>query len=399
MTIERIQEVVCERFSLSLEELCSHKRSQNIVYPRQVAMYLSRELTDSSLPKIGKYFGDRDHTTVLHANTKIHEHDSRRPDCVQPCARVDRTHQTGAVNLWIRATSPGSLSNPHCSPQMRTHTAKTACSKRDAAVSPRSPTPLCTTKGFLKNMSNIEAQSTGGRLDGQLDIVVSRDELAQKLAVVGRGVSTRTAVQILGGILLRAAGSRKSSSRRPTWSSRSGHALDATGRRRRSSGRAGQAASSTCRGCCRKARSRSSTARRRTSCRSVRPGGVPAEHLQRRGLPASARIRRFADDTVDAASLLATIARRRPRGVTRRGAARPHGHPGPVRRGEADHGRDRLVPALVQGDTDRGRGAGARSDRAGSSARRGPPAGDCRQTRWSSVSRRTRCCSGSTARG
>ncbi len=71
VTIERIQEVVCERFSMSLEELCSHKRSQNIVYPRQVAMYLSRELTDSSLPKIGKHFGDRDHTTVLHANGKI----------------------------------------------------------------------------------------------------------------------------------------------------------------------------------------------------------------------------------------------------------------------------------------------------------------------------------------
>jgi chromosomal replication initiator protein len=71
VTIEHIQEVVCERFALSLDELCSHKRSQNIVYPRQVAMYLSRELTDSSLPKIGKHFGDRDHTTVLHANTKI----------------------------------------------------------------------------------------------------------------------------------------------------------------------------------------------------------------------------------------------------------------------------------------------------------------------------------------
>src|SRR5438477_6301290 len=71
VSIKRIQELVSERFSLSLEELCSHKRSQNIVYPRQAAMYLSRELTDSSLPKIGKHFGDRDHTTVLHANTKI----------------------------------------------------------------------------------------------------------------------------------------------------------------------------------------------------------------------------------------------------------------------------------------------------------------------------------------
>ena len=71
VTIERIQEVISERFSLSLDELCGDKRSQNIVYPRQVAMYLSRELTDSSLPKIGKQFGGRDHTTVIHATSKI----------------------------------------------------------------------------------------------------------------------------------------------------------------------------------------------------------------------------------------------------------------------------------------------------------------------------------------
>jgi chromosomal replication initiator protein len=71
VSIKRIQELVSERFNLSLEELCGDKRSQNIVYPRQVAMYLSRELTDSSLPKIGKEFGGRDHTTVIHATSKI----------------------------------------------------------------------------------------------------------------------------------------------------------------------------------------------------------------------------------------------------------------------------------------------------------------------------------------
>ena len=71
VSIERIQEAVSERFGLSLSELCGDKRSQNIVYPRQVAMYLSRELTDSSLPKIGKQFGGRDHTTVIHATSKI----------------------------------------------------------------------------------------------------------------------------------------------------------------------------------------------------------------------------------------------------------------------------------------------------------------------------------------
>jgi chromosomal replication initiator protein len=71
VSIKRIQDLVAERFSLSLDELCGDKRSQNIVYPRQVAMYLSRELTDSSLPKIGKEFGGRDHTTVIHATSKI----------------------------------------------------------------------------------------------------------------------------------------------------------------------------------------------------------------------------------------------------------------------------------------------------------------------------------------
>ena len=71
VTIARIQEAVCERFSLTVKELCSPRRSQAVAYPRQVAMYLSRELTDSSLPKIGKEFGGRDHTTVLHANAKI----------------------------------------------------------------------------------------------------------------------------------------------------------------------------------------------------------------------------------------------------------------------------------------------------------------------------------------
>ena len=71
VSIRRIQELVSERFGLSLDELCGDRRSQNIVYPRQVAMYLSRELTDSSLPKIGKEFGGRDHTTVIHATSKI----------------------------------------------------------------------------------------------------------------------------------------------------------------------------------------------------------------------------------------------------------------------------------------------------------------------------------------
>ncbi len=71
VTISGIQEAVSDRFGLSVTELVSPKRSQSVAYPRQVAMYLSRELTDASLPKIGKEFGGRDHTTVIHATSKI----------------------------------------------------------------------------------------------------------------------------------------------------------------------------------------------------------------------------------------------------------------------------------------------------------------------------------------
>ncbi len=60
-------------FSLSVEELCSTSRTQPIVTARQIAMYLCRELTDLSLPKIGQQFGGRDHTTVMHADRKIRQ--------------------------------------------------------------------------------------------------------------------------------------------------------------------------------------------------------------------------------------------------------------------------------------------------------------------------------------
>jgi chromosomal replication initiator protein len=66
-----IMEEVAQYFSLSLDELCSPSRSRQLVNARQIAMYLVREMTDLSLPRIGKAFGGRDHTTVMHANTKI----------------------------------------------------------------------------------------------------------------------------------------------------------------------------------------------------------------------------------------------------------------------------------------------------------------------------------------
>ena len=73
ITISIIQDIVASYFNLRIEDLKSQRRTRNVAYPRQIAMYLSRKLTDMSLPKIGEEFGGRDHTTVIHAYEKISE--------------------------------------------------------------------------------------------------------------------------------------------------------------------------------------------------------------------------------------------------------------------------------------------------------------------------------------
>ena len=71
ITINLIQDIVAEYYTVSVQDLKSQRRTRNVTYPRQVAMYLARKLTDMSLPKIGDEFGGRDHTTVIHSCDKI----------------------------------------------------------------------------------------------------------------------------------------------------------------------------------------------------------------------------------------------------------------------------------------------------------------------------------------
>jgi chromosomal replication initiator protein len=71
ITVELIQETIASYFKLKIDELLAKKRTRNVAYPRQIAMYLSRELTETSLPRLGEMFGGRDHTTVIHAYDKI----------------------------------------------------------------------------------------------------------------------------------------------------------------------------------------------------------------------------------------------------------------------------------------------------------------------------------------
>lgn len=71
ITIPLIQEIVAEFFQIELDEMKARRRTKVVTLPRQIAMYIARELTEASLPKIGDEFGGRDHTTVIHACEKI----------------------------------------------------------------------------------------------------------------------------------------------------------------------------------------------------------------------------------------------------------------------------------------------------------------------------------------
>ena len=79
-TVEGIKRVVCRQYGLSHSEMISDRREKKIVHPRQIAMFLCRELTTLSMPRIGQRFGDKDHTTVFHAIHKVKSMIANDPD-------------------------------------------------------------------------------------------------------------------------------------------------------------------------------------------------------------------------------------------------------------------------------------------------------------------------------
>jgi chromosomal replication initiator protein len=92
-TIADIQTVTCRHFGITAEELLSSARSPRVAWPRQVAMYLAREMTGASLPMIGREFGGRDHTTVLHAcrraSARLSTDDDSREAVEKLCKTLD----------------------------------------------------------------------------------------------------------------------------------------------------------------------------------------------------------------------------------------------------------------------------------------------------------------------
>ncbi|MDQ0190952.1 chromosomal replication initiator protein DnaA [Alicyclobacillus cycloheptanicus] len=94
VTVQQIQKVIGDHYGLKIEDLKAKNRSKTVAFPRQIAMYLVRELTDLSLPRIGAEFGGRDHTTVMHACEKVSTEIERDPQLRMTIERLSEAIRT-----------------------------------------------------------------------------------------------------------------------------------------------------------------------------------------------------------------------------------------------------------------------------------------------------------------
>ncbi len=98
ITIPFIQETVCAYFNIKLSDLLGKKKTKNIAHPRQIAMYLCRELTPTTFPQIGQVFGGRDHTTVIHAHDKITREMESDPQIKETVGKLKEKLSAGTVD-------------------------------------------------------------------------------------------------------------------------------------------------------------------------------------------------------------------------------------------------------------------------------------------------------------
>ena len=261
ISVEAIQEEVCRHYGLSIAELVGDKRDKRVVVPRQVAMYLSRELTQSSLPALGRAFGGRDHTTVMYAVNKVGKQMSDEGEifaAVQSLTHRLKNQRLACtvrsapqVALAPRPHRPSACGDPHrsVSPRAGSHhrdvasgsiACRSAASARTGAVLPASSPPRphamsrpdagrtarhehrshapspprhkSLSSGFITSATPcvpIHSRATGRPFDGSLHemrLTSQRDELASKLALVARAASSKSTIPVLGQVRLDATG-------------------------------------------------------------------------------------------------------------------------------------------------------------------------------------------------
>lgn len=88
LKLNAVKDAVCQFYKVSAREIISERRNMEIIWPRQVAYYLCRELTPASYPRIGQFFGGRDHTTVIHGVRKVEKKIGEKPYLADEIARI-----------------------------------------------------------------------------------------------------------------------------------------------------------------------------------------------------------------------------------------------------------------------------------------------------------------------
>ena len=182
--VEEIQQRVARAFGISRAELVGSTRAATPLRARQVAIYLTRELTDLSLPQIGRLYGGRDHSTVLNSLRRIEARLRRGPK-----AR--------------RAGRGAARRNPHSSHRRRAdrrRRCKNQCFATDLSTARKARRRA---ESAAASRFSTSPNPTQEGID-HLKLTTKREELVAKLSIVSRAVSTRAATQSLSGILLAA---------------------------------------------------------------------------------------------------------------------------------------------------------------------------------------------------
>ena len=224
--IEDILRIVSRHFAVSKQDILSQRRHRSVVRPRQIGMYLAKHLTSRSLPEIGRRFGDRDHTTVLHAIRKIDQEVGENPrlkDEIEELKRqlIDRsaarTSGSATRGLWGRRGGGegaaamrrscicfSALPIPGIGARSRLQSRPSRSTlPEDLRIPSADPWVSRLSMASVRAAAEASAATEGSNRRGRMQLVIERGELLRALGHVTSVVERRTTIPILSNVLLK----------------------------------------------------------------------------------------------------------------------------------------------------------------------------------------------------
>ena len=234
--IEDILRIVSRHFAVSKQDILSQRRHRSVVRPRQIGMYLAKHLTSRSLPEIGRRFGDRDHTTVLHAIRKIDREVGENPRLKDEIEELKRQLQPLSAFERQQAANPSARGVLMAGRMQRGGAARDGAAPASVLTRARSPDcdacgpcqwraprstlprhanlpsrsmgflDLAKTFGRASRRRCVRPQAESNRRGKCMKLVIERGELLRALGHVTSVVERRTTIPILSNVLLKASG-------------------------------------------------------------------------------------------------------------------------------------------------------------------------------------------------